>query len=257
MYRIVIVDDEPKIAEGIVHLFPWSNFGFEIAGSFTNGKDALNYINSHSGIDVVMTDIQMPVMNGIELSQKLSDSSIIVIFFSAYQDFEYARSAILNHVVDYLIKPMKYDAMVACFERVQRLLDERNPRKSRPDQALPDSQRPDIVPIVKSYIQQNYKNASLEEAAFLTHFSTAYLSTLFKAQSGISFSDYLLKIRMEKALELLSSGSKKLYEIADEIGYANPKNLSRNFKDYYKITPQEYRLGKIPEIPLSEQKENA
>lgn len=67
-----------------------------------------------------MTDIQMPVMTGIELSQKLKNEDIIVVFFSAYQDFEYARAAIINHVTDYLIKPMKYDAMSACFERIRK-----------------------------------------------------------------------------------------------------------------------------------------
>ena len=65
MYRIIIVDDEPKIGEGLVHLFPWENLGFEVAGFFTDGKTALDHINSHQDIDVVMTDIQMPGMTGI------------------------------------------------------------------------------------------------------------------------------------------------------------------------------------------------
>ncbi len=241
MYRIIIVDDEPKIGEGLVHLFPWENLGFEVAGFFTDGKTALDHINSHQDIDVVMTDIQMPGMTGIELSQNLLDSDIIVIFFSAYQDFEYARSAIINHVVDYLIKPMKYNAMEACFTRVKNLLDNKNPSKA----VNPDN----LVKTVKEYLQKNYRTASLEDAALLVHFSTSYLSSTFKAVAGISFSDYLMKIRMEKALSLLSDDNYKLYDIADAIGYVNPKNLSRNFKDYYKITPQEYRMGKQPVIP--------
>ena len=109
MYQVIIVDDEPVFWK-IIHLFPWNNFGFEVVASFTNGKEALEYINAHPQVDIVMTDIQMPVMTGIELSQKLKNEDIIVIFFSAYQDFEYARAAIINHVTDYLIKPMKYDS---------------------------------------------------------------------------------------------------------------------------------------------------
>lgn len=250
MYRIIIVDDEPKIGEGLVHLFPWENLGFEVAGFFTDGKTALDYINTHQDIDVVMTDIQMPGMTGIELSQNLLDSNIIVIFFSAYQDFEYARSAIINHVVDYLIKPMKYDAMAACFERVRNLLDNKNPSNAL-NSAVFSSSHDNLVKTVKEYLEKNYRTASLEEAALLVHFSTSYLSSTFKAAAGISFSDYLLKIRMEKALSLLSNDNYKLYDIADTIGYVNPKNLSRNFKDYYKITPQEYRMGKKPVIPGS------
>ena len=73
MYQVIIVDDEPRILEGIIHLFPWNNFGFEVVASFTNGKEALEYINAHPQVDIVMTDIQMPVMTGIELSQKLKN----------------------------------------------------------------------------------------------------------------------------------------------------------------------------------------
>ncbi len=250
MYRIIIVDDEPKIGEGLANLFPWGNLGFEVAGFFTSGKEALEYINSHDDISVVMTDIQMPGMTGIELSRNLINTDIIVIFFSAYQEFEYARSAIINHVVDYLIKPMKYEAMEACFERVRHLLDNRNPAKQPASDVIrPSSAHEDMAETVKEYIRENYRTASLEDAALLVHFSTAYLSSTFKAAAGISFSDYLLKIRMEKALELLADDKRKLYDVADAVGYMNPKNLSRNFKDYYKITPQEYRMGKKPFHP--------
>ena len=79
----------PVFWKGSFIFFPWNNFGFEVVASFTNGKEALEYINAHPQVDIVMTDIQMPVMTGIELSQKLKNEDIIVIFFSAYQDFEY------------------------------------------------------------------------------------------------------------------------------------------------------------------------
>ena len=150
MYQVIIVDDEPRILEGIIHLFPWNNFGFEVVASFTNGKEALEYINAHPQVDVVMTDIQMPVMTGIELSQKLKNEDIIVVFFSAYQDFEYARAAIINHVTDYLIKPMKYDAMSACFERIRKTLDKREKGHYLPYEVNADEA--DYVAIVKNYI---------------------------------------------------------------------------------------------------------
>lgn len=253
MYHLVIVDDEPKILEGLVHLFPWENLGFEVSGSFSNGREALRFINSHSETDAVMTDIQMPVMTGIELSQNLSDSNIIVIFFSAYQDFEYARAAIINHVVDYLVKPMRYDSLTACFERVRRILDERDPGRTQGAEPGAGLSHQDMIRTVKHYIEQNYQTASLEEAALITHFSPAYLSSTFKTVSGTSFSGYLLKVRMEKALELLAGTDKKLYEIADAVGYVNPKNLTRNFKDYYKVTPQEYRSGRPVAVPTEKE----
>ena len=80
MYRLVIVDDEPHILEGLKNLYPWENLGFEVTATFQNGRDALDYINTHGHIDVVMTDIQMPVLSGVELAQNLRDSNTIVIF---------------------------------------------------------------------------------------------------------------------------------------------------------------------------------
>lgn len=244
MYQVIIVDDEPRILEGIIHLFPWNNFGFEVIASFTNGKEALDYINAHPQVDVVMTDIQMPVMTGIELSQKLINEDIIVVFFSAYQDFEYARAAIINHVTDYLIKPMKYDAMSACFERIRNSLDDR--AKAPVTVRDISNEQADYVATVKNYLNTSYKTATLEEAASLVHYSPAYLSSAFKADTGISFSRYLLQVRMDQAMRMLSDRSVKFYEIADAVGYLNPKNLTRNFKEYYGITPQEFRAGKQP-----------
>ena len=246
MYQIVIVDDEPRICEGLVHLFPWDSMGFHVAGSFINGREALTFINAHPEIDVVMTDIEMPVMNGIELSRQLKDKRIAVIFFSAYQDFEYARSALINHVVDYLIKPMSYDAIHSCLSRVKASLDEQRAASSPQASAEPERHAFNPETFVKDYVQRHFKTASLEEAAALAHYSVAYLSTTFKSASGITFSDYLTQVRMQKALELIRNPANKLYMIADAVGYVNPKNLTRNFKEYYGITPQEYRSGRTP-----------
>ena len=243
MYQIVIVDDEPRICEGLVHLFPWESLGFHVAGSFTNGRDALAFVNEHPGVDVVMTDIEMPVMNGIELSRQLRDQRIAVVFFSAYQDFEYARSAIINHVVDYLVKPMSYDAISGCMKRLKAALDtDRRP----PEASVQPDERPafDLEAFVKRYIEKNYRTASLEEAAALAHYSVAYLSTAFKQAAGMNFSDWLTRVRMQKSLALIRNPKNKLYWIAEAVGYQNPKNLTRNFKDYYGITPQELRAGK-------------
>ena len=181
MYQVIIVDDEPRILEGIIHLFPWNNFGFEVVASFTNGKEAL-----------------------------------------------------------------KYDAMSACFERIRKTLDEREKGHYLPYEANADEA--DYVTIVKNYIKSDYKTATLEAAASLVHYSPAYLSSAFKTDTGVSFSRYLLQVRMEQAMQMLSDRSVKFYEIADAVGYLNPKNLTRNFKEYYGITPQEFRAGKQPEV---------
>lgn len=94
MYRLIIIDDEPKIAEGMAQLFPWNNIGFEVVQSFFSAKDALNYLREHP-VDVVLSDIQMPDMTGLELCRELlSHEEIHTVLFSSYQNYEYFRSAI-------------------------------------------------------------------------------------------------------------------------------------------------------------------
>lgn len=240
MYRLVIVDDEEKILEGIAELFPWDQIGFEVAGRFQSGKEALEFVQKHP-VDVVMSDIEMPDMDGIELCRRLRElGNIKVVFFSSHQNYEYFRSAIQYQVLDYLLKPIRYHDLLACMEKVkQALAGERQeaPQEPQHDQSYYGR----IVSIVKDYVDQNFKDASLEDAAVQVNLSASYLSRLFKEKSGMGFSEYLLQVRMKKACEMLEDVRYKSYDIAYYVGYDNPKNFSRAFKAYYNVSPTDYR----------------
>ena len=240
MYSLIIVDDEVKIREGIANLFPWEQNGFEIKGLFSNGKQALDYLQKNP-TDVVMTDIQMPVMNGLELSTFIANEfpDTIHVFLTGYQDFQYMHTAILNRAADYLLKPIKYEELLTCIENIRKKLDKKNNIRTEP--SVDSSYYGQIIARVQEYLKTNYRTATLEEAAVTVNLSPNYLSKIFKEKSGMGFSDYLNRIRMEKAAELLKDISYKHYEIADLIGYDNPKNFSRAFKQYYHVTPREVR----------------
>lgn len=243
MYKLIIIDDEEKIADGMSKLFPWSNIGFEVVASFTSARKALEFMQSNQ-VDVVLSDIEMPDINGVELSKTLMDNTQIkTVLFSSYDNFEYLRAAIHNKVVDYLIKPIEYSALLECFQRVKTELDERN----NAQEEKPRSYYENIVFEVKAYLNEAYQDASLERAAERVNLSPTYLSKIYKEKSGVSFSDTLLNIRMEKACEMLSDIRFKSYDIAYYIGYDNPKNFSRAFKAYYHVSPSEYRKTKLGE----------
>lgn len=246
MYSLIIVDDELKIREGIANLFPWKQNGFFIAGLFPNGALALEYLRTHK-TDVVLTDIQMPVMNGLELSRHIAEEfpDIIHVFLTGFQDFQYMRTAILNHAADYLLKPIKYEELYACFENIRQKLDEKYQVSSNPLREN-SSYYGKIISRVCDYLKENYRTATLEEASFLVNLSPNYLSKIFKEKSGVGFAEYLNNVRMKKAAELLLDISYKHYEIADRIGYDNPKNFSRAFKQYYHISPREFRDQNLP-----------
>lgn len=224
MYKLIIIDDEEKIASGMAQLFPWQNIGFEVVQVFTGARKALQYI-AENPVDVVLTDIEMPDMNGLELSQRLMEyPNIQKIFFSSYSNYEYFRAALQNGVADYLMKPVAYSAV---------------------QETAPKAYYDQIVYDVQQYLKDNYRTATLEEAAAKVSLSPAYLSRVFKEKSGTSFSELLLKTRMEKACEMLADIHYKSYDIAYYVGYDNPKNFSRAFKAYYGQSPSEYRKSRL------------
>ena len=125
MYKLIIVEDESQMNLQLTKILDWENIGFEIAATFENGADAIEYINKNH-VDAVLTDIRVPIISGIELSKICYSShpSIKFVFVSAFRNFEYARSAIRYNVVDYITKPITYsdffNAMVALYNEVDK-----------------------------------------------------------------------------------------------------------------------------------------
>ncbi len=239
MYRLVIVDDEEKILDGISQLFPWNNIGFQVVARFTDAFSALSYAEGNP-VDVVMTDISMPEMNGIGLTKELLRfPDIKIVIFSSYRDYEYMRAAIRYGISDYLLKPIRYEELVACFDNIRIQLDE----KYKVVNDRPKTYYEEIIKRVDNYLLNNYQKASLEGAAETVGLSPNYLSKIYKEKSGSGFMEKLNRIRMEKASELLMDPNYKSYEIAFYVGYDNPKNFSRAFKTYYNVSPMDYRNG--------------
>mgnify|MGYP000399937710 FL=1 len=101
--------------------------------------------------------------------------------------------------------------------------------RSHHSEEKPKAYYDQIVYDVQQYLKENYRTATLEEAAAKVSLSPAYLSRVFKDKSGEGFSELLLRTRMEKACELLADIQYKSYDIAYYVGYDNPKNFSRAF----------------------------
>ncbi|MBN2983628.1 response regulator [Cohnella algarum] len=125
MYDILIVDDEASVREMIVELVDWNGRGFNCVGHSENGMDALEAA-IRLRPDVVLTDICMPFMDGLELARRLSDElpRCRVVFLTGHDDFEYARQAVRLGAEDYLMKPMTAAELCALLDRLRQQLDE-------------------------------------------------------------------------------------------------------------------------------------
>ena len=108
MYRALVADDEPMILDGIDSLISWEEFGIEIAAKVENGREALSILLEQP-IDILITDIRMPVMTGLELLRELRKNGkhTKTIVLSGYDDFHYVKEANLYGIENYLLKPVE------------------------------------------------------------------------------------------------------------------------------------------------------
>ena len=106
LYSIILVDDEEEVRKSIIKQIDWESAGFKVVGDAENGEDGLEKIELLEP-NVVLTDIRMPYMDGLTLTEKIRQRypSTKVVIFSGYDDFEYAQRAIKLNVTEYILKP--------------------------------------------------------------------------------------------------------------------------------------------------------
>ncbi len=249
MYNLVIIDDETKIRDGLCNYFPWNEIGFRVVYDAKNGKDALNYIQHHH-VDVVLSDIKMPVMSGIELIELLHEQKphIKVVFLTGFREFEYAQKALIYGAVNFIVKPTKYHELKDVFLRIKNDLDANtsntgvtNDNSGKHESETEQGYHEKILTIIRSYIEEHYGNVTLDDAAKLVHMSPTYVSRYFKRRTGQNFSDYVLSVKMKKAAVLLNDIKYRICDVSSMVGYENAKSFTTSFKKYYGKNPKEFR----------------
>ncbi len=136
MLQVMLVDDEPFIAQGLSVLIDWAKEGYEIAHIASNGQEALEYLKENE-VDLIIADIQMPVMSGLELLETIRTEKISMAYFvilSGYSDFSYAQQAIRQECTDYILKPVGKEELTSILHKVAKMsestrIDEQNQKK--------------------------------------------------------------------------------------------------------------------------------
>ena len=126
MYKILLVDDEILVRDAIRENIDWEKLDCELIGDCENGKQAVEFVKTHE-VDIVLTDILMPYMDGMELSHFLHDNypDILIVIFSGFGEFEYAKKAIQYNVSEYMLKPVTAMELTKVIENMKEKLDSR------------------------------------------------------------------------------------------------------------------------------------
>lgn len=132
MYRVLIVDDEPEIRQGLQLKVDWNKLGFVLVGEAANGMEAMNRLQEEE-IDIVITDMNMPMMDGVSFLEAYHKvyPFLRVVIITGYEDFKYARAALRNRAKDYLLKPVTRSELTDTLEKVKQELDEERKNKNQ------------------------------------------------------------------------------------------------------------------------------
>ena len=142
MYRILLVDDEILVRDAIKENIDWKSIDCELVGDCENGKQAAEFVQEHP-VDIVLTDILMPYMDGMELSHFLHDNypDIVIVIFSGFGEFEYAKKAIQYGVSEYLLKPVTAMELTGVIEKMKQKVDQQRRENSKMDKLAQNSEK--------------------------------------------------------------------------------------------------------------------
>ena len=248
--KLLIADDDYQILTGLRDGINWGAVGFDTVSTATNGNEALEIFIKERP-QIVITDIRMPGLDGLALSEemkKISDS-VKIIIVSGHSDFQYARQAIKLGVCDYMLKPVNIRELLSLlsrlFSEIQReCCSTSNAAENRLKQII-GSERKGFSPFMiqaAQYIENNYyRDITIQDLAAFLKKNANYFSHLFKKEFCMSFVEYLNRVRIQYAKELLMNTSMLAYEIAERVGFQDYKYFTQVYKKFEKMSPAHFR----------------
>lgn len=245
MYRVVLIDDEKIIVDGLTRVIKWADYNCEVVGAAydaAGGAALIRRLKPH----IVFTDIKMPDQDGLTMLAGLKSEfpEMQIAVLTGYRDFNYAQEAIKLGVTRFLLKPSKMDELHEALSAMKERLD-----KLPPDAAAGENEPcldrhagSFIVNQATAYIEEHYaQKLTLQEVADKCYVSQWHLSKLINKYTGNTFYELLNNVRIEKAKALLNDPKLKIGDIVDMVGYSDAAHFSRVFKRIVGVSANEYR----------------
>lgn len=234
--NILIVDDEVLEAEIIQKLIDRKRFSYSAVYVAQNMAEAVGILKKYP-VAVILCDIEMPQGSGLELTRWIREHEIEaeVIYLTGHAEFAYATEALRLGAVDYLLKPVEQEDLMRALEKAARRIPD-----FRGYTETLNAEK--IVEKAKIYIKENsHREISRAEVAEQFFIHPDYLSHIFKEWAGITFQDYVIKTRMDKAKKMLIYTDTSISNIAASTGYSNTAYFAKHFKRETGMTPKQYR----------------
>ncbi len=219
MWKVILVEDEDLLREGLTQFVDWKGLGFEIAGEAENGLQGLQLAKEICP-EVVFTDIRMPGMDGIAMTEQIKQlyPQTVVVILSGYDEFEYARQAVRLGVTDYLLKPVEPEQVEALMRRISAELTDR--RKKQHNLAeLQEMRQHSIRELRNKWIAETlFENQTDQETETLDHLLKGQMEELFFVAGILEWEDFPTKSIYCDYLQTLELDRKFEEEVQKRIG---------------------------------------
>lgn len=243
MYKMLICDDENYILEMLLNNINWKSLGIDAVETAVNGQMGYNKFNT-GHYDILLTDIRMPIMSGIEMAKKIraQNKEVQIILLTSYEEFEYAKSAIKINACGYILKPFDEKELLDTIREAVARLGERAKNGAEPEKEKGNGDSNFIVDSINNYINENIrKKITLKDVSEYLGYSPNYIGQLYKKHTGMYINEYIIKMKMEYAKTLLRIPQNQVGTVAEMLGYSDQAYFIKQFKEFYGVTPKIYR----------------
>lgn len=246
MYKVMLVDfDSPSSMEMLQHKSEWNRIGFELDAYANSSANAIEFLDRNP-FSLILIGMNGSHNDALYLCDYIRQKSRVpIVLIGGSNDFQLARKALYYQVSDYLPDPVSSIELTSSLLAVKGELDcaiDKNKALSWTPSEKDSQPQPNIIEKVKEYVDEAlHQNITLKQISNNLHFNCSYLGQKFKFQENMTFNEYLLQQRMEKAKLLLENTDMKVYEIANEIGYTEMDWFYKKFKAYTGVSANEYR----------------
>lgn len=240
-YQVLLVDDEYYVRQSLLRrIRNLENEDFKVIGEAENGEDALDMLRKHD-IQLVITDIRMPVMDGLDLTRKILEQypHILTVILTGYADFEYARKALRYGAFDYLLKPVSEESLDNLLSRARTRLSE---LYELPEDERNNMSGEEYVQLAIRYLNEHYmEDIDISLMASELGFHSAYLTRLFGRYAGVTPLKYLTNLRIQEAKRLLLDTSLPISVVGERVGYPDQFHFSKTFRKATGVNPSAFR----------------